>query len=103
MNTPIQSTLGNAHDLIEAGADTAQQAVSRTAHLAEDLARAGIDKARAAGSAVANKAHEVGERTAGYVREEPAKALLIAAAAGAAATLLVGWATRRRHSGQPRY
>lgn len=87
---------------IQAGLRQVREAVpahlNRAAHRAEDLARAGIDKARAAGSVVANKAHEVGERTTDYVRQEPAKALLMAAAAGAAATLLVTWAARRRHA-----
>lgn len=136
MNTRFKTAVDNTQNKIEAGVDTAQQAVARTAdkadelmtssrraaaeaeasiqaglrqvrdavpthlqraaHRAEDLARAGIDKARAAGSAVANKAHEVGERTTDYVRHEPAKALFMAAAAGAIATLLVSWAARHR-------
>ena len=136
MNTKVKTTMDNAQDMIDAGVDTAQQAVARTAdkadelmtssrraaaeaeasiqaglrqvreavpvhlnraaHRAEDVARAGIEKARAAGSAVASKAHEVGERTTNYVREDPAKALLMAAAAGAAAALLVNWAAHRR-------
>lgn len=85
---------------IQAGLRQVRDAVPahlhRAAHRAEDLARAGIDKARAAGSAVAHKAHEVGERTTDYVRHEPGKALLMAAAVGAAATLLVTWAASRR-------
>ena len=79
--------------------DAVPQQLSRAAHRAEDLARAGIDKARAAGSAVAHKAQDLGERTTDYVREKPTQALLMAAAAGAATTLLVGWALRRRDNG----
>jgi len=70
--------------------------LTRVAERAEDMARTGIEKARMAGSAVADKASEVGTQTTRYVRREPAKALLMAAAAGAAATLVVSWATRRR-------
>ncbi len=70
--------------------------LTRVAERAEDMARTGIEKARLAGSAVADKASEVGTQTTRYVRREPAKALLMAAAAGAAATLVVSWATNRR-------
>ena len=74
----------------------AQGGLTRVAERAEDMARTGIEKARMAGSAVASKASEVSTQTTRYVRREPAKALLMAAAAGAAATLVVSWATRRR-------
>lgn len=77
--------------------------LNRAAHQVEDLARAGIDKARAAGSAVSSKAQQLGASTTDYVREKPGQSLLIAAAAGAATTLLVGWALRRRDTSQPRY
>jgi len=84
---------------LQAGLRQVREAVPATlahaASRAEDMARTGIDKARAAGSAVASKASQVGTRTTEYVRQEPAKALLMAAAAGATATLLIGWATRR--------
>lgn len=72
--------------------------IARAAHSAEDLARAGIEKARAARAAVAEKAHELNDQTASYVRREPTKAILIAMAAGAAVTLVIGWATRNRSS-----
>lgn len=77
--------------------------LSRAAHRAEDLARAGIDKARAAGSQVAAKAQQVGASTTTYVREKPAQALLMAAAAGAATAVLVGMASRRRADGSYRF
>ena len=70
--------------------------IARAAHSAEDLARAGIEKARAARAALAEKAHELNDQTTSYVRREPTKAILIAMAAGAAATLVIGWATRSR-------
>jgi ElaB/YqjD/DUF883 family membrane-anchored ribosome-binding protein len=95
-----QHAVADAEKTIQAGLRQVKEAVpitlSRAASQAEELARSGIDKARAAGSTVAVKANRVGEQTADYVRSEPTKALLMAAAAGAAATLLVTWATRRR-------
>jgi ElaB/YqjD/DUF883 family membrane-anchored ribosome-binding protein len=95
-----QRVAEDAEKTIQAGLRQVKEAVPVTLHRAatqaEELARAGIDKARAAGTTVATKANKAGEQTAQYVREEPAMALLFAAAAGAAATLLVSWATRRR-------
>ena len=97
-----QHAVADAEKTIQAGLRQVKEAVpitlSRAATQAEELARSGIDKARAAGSRVAVKANQAGEQTADYVRSEPTKALLMAAAAGAAATLLVTWATRRRDS-----
>lgn len=88
----------DAEQSIQGGLNQIRDAVpatlSRAAHQAEDLARAGIDKARAAGQSVANQATHMREQTVSYVREEPTKALLMAVAAGAFATLLIGWATR---------
>lgn len=93
-----QETVGNAEKSIQNGLNEIRQAVpahlSRAANQAEELARAGIDKARAAGQSVANSASQMREQTVSYVREEPTKALLMAVAAGAFATLLIGWATR---------
>ena len=104
-----KDTVDSTQDIAENSADIAHRAVAKTAAKVdelvtstqraaaqvEDMARAGIERARVAGASVAQKAGEAGERTTQYVRDEPVKALLIAAAAGAAATLLLTWATRR--------
>ncbi len=88
----------HAEQSIQGGLNQIREAVpatlSRAAHQAEDLARAGIDKARAAGQSMSSQASHMREQTVSYVREEPTKALLMAVAAGAFATLLIGWATR---------
>lgn len=95
-----QNAAAGGEKTIKEGLDTLREAVpatlARASTQAEDLARAGIHKARAAGAQVAEQAHRVGDSTVSYVRREPTKALLIAAATGAAATLLIGWATRDR-------
>lgn len=83
----IQSGLDHLRDTVPAN-------LSKAAHQAEDLARAGIEKARAAGQSVISQASQMRDQTTSYVREEPTKALLMAVAAGAFATLLIGWATR---------
>jgi ElaB/YqjD/DUF883 family membrane-anchored ribosome-binding protein len=102
--TTTQDTAAHAEQSVQAGLKQIREAVpatmSRAATQAEDLARAGIDKARAAGQSVAHQAGHMRDQTVSYVREEPTKALLMAAAAGACATLLIGWATRgnNRHA-----
>jgi ElaB/YqjD/DUF883 family membrane-anchored ribosome-binding protein len=87
-----------AEKSIQGGVDQLREAVptqlSRAAHQAENLARTGIEKARAAGQSMASQASHLQDQTTSYVREEPTKALLMAVAAGAFATLLIGWATR---------
>ena len=93
-----KTVAADAGQTIRGGLNQIREAVpaslSRAANQAEDLARAGIDKARAAGQSVATEASHLREQTVSYVREEPTKALLMAVAAGAFATLLIGWATR---------
>ena len=95
-----QRATAQAEKTIQAGLNQLREAVpatlARASTQAEDMARAGIEKARAAGASVAEQANRVGDKTVNYVRDEPTKALLIAVAAGAAATLLIGWATRQR-------
>jgi ElaB/YqjD/DUF883 family membrane-anchored ribosome-binding protein len=119
----VDSGADKAHDMVSKAANKADQAIhatqeraaqaeksvqdglkqigeavpatlSRAATQAEDMARAGIDRARAAGQSVAQQASHMRDQTVSYVREEPTKALLMAVAAGAFATLLIGWATR---------
>ncbi len=93
-----QDAVADAGQTVQAGLNQIREAVpatlSRAASQAEELARAGIDKARAAGQSVASQASHMRDQTVSYVREEPTKALLMAVAAGAFATLLIGWATR---------
>ena len=88
----------DAQRALQGGLDQLRSTVpanlSKAAHQAEDLARAGIEKARAAGHSVVSQASHMRDQTTSYVREEPTKALLMAVAAGAFATLLIGWATR---------
>jgi ElaB/YqjD/DUF883 family membrane-anchored ribosome-binding protein len=43
---------------------------------------------------VKDKVAQAGDRSVGYIRDEPVKSVLIAAAAGAALAALIGWASR---------
>lgn len=66
-----------------------QPAISRIANQAETLARRGMDAMRDTASTARERAHTMGDATARYVREEPVKAVLIAAATGAALMALL--------------
>lgn len=72
-------------------------AISRATAQAEDMTRRGIERARQATATVREQAHRVSDQTVGYIKDEPVKAMLVAAAAGAVAALLIGWLGRSRN------
>jgi ElaB/YqjD/DUF883 family membrane-anchored ribosome-binding protein len=63
---------------------------------AGELAREGIHKAQRASQALRDQCSQAGDRTVGYIREEPVKSVLIAAAVGAGVAALIGWLGSRR-------
>jgi len=107
MISATKTAAADAEKSIQAGLDQIRETVpanlSKAAHQAEDLARAGIEKARAAGQSMVSQASQMRDQTTSYVREEPTKALLMAVAAGAFATLLIGWATRGNGNSHSRH
>jgi ElaB/YqjD/DUF883 family membrane-anchored ribosome-binding protein len=76
--------------------DTVPGAISRAAAEADDLTRRGIERARSAASQVREQAVHAGDITVDRIKADPVKAVLIAAAAGAAAALIVQWLASRR-------
>jgi len=75
------------------GAETPR--LMRLAEQAESLARRGADALRDGSQQLRAKAGEASEQTAGYIRDEPFKAVLIAAAVGAALMGLAALLGRR--------
>jgi ElaB/YqjD/DUF883 family membrane-anchored ribosome-binding protein len=63
---------------------------------AEALARNGIERARQASVQARDSVNRAGERTVGYIQDEPVKSVLIAAAVGAASAALITWLARSR-------
>lgn len=99
----IQSTKRAANvalDSLQTGVEGLRQAVpsafSNAAAQVEDLTRRGIERARATSAQVRERVTETGERTVSYIKDEPVKSVLIAAAAGAAMAALIGWLARSR-------
>lgn len=99
----IQSTkrvTNGALDSLQSGVDDLRHAVptafGNAAAQVEDLTRRGIERARATSAQVRDKVSETGERTVSYIKDEPVKSVLLAAAAGAAMAALIGWLARSR-------
>jgi len=63
---------------------------------AETLAHNGIERARQASARVREQVGLAGEKTVGYIQDEPVKSVLLAAAVGAASAMLIGWLARSR-------
>ena len=76
--------------------ETVPAAFSRAAAQVEEITRRGLDRAKEASMGVRDQVYKAGDRTVGYIKDEPVKSVLIAAATGAAVALLVGWAMRSR-------
>ena len=90
-DTAIDRTRRVANDMLDSASDTvdnvrdqAEPAVRRLAAQAETHARRSMDAVRDSSQQLREQATEMTDRTTRYVKDEPLKAVLIAAAAGAA-------------------
>jgi ElaB/YqjD/DUF883 family membrane-anchored ribosome-binding protein len=99
----IQSTkrvANGALDSLQHGVDELRQTVpsafSNAAAQVEDLTRRGLERAKQTSAQVREKVNGASERTVEYIKDEPVKSVLIAAAAGAAMAALIGWVARSR-------
>jgi ElaB/YqjD/DUF883 family membrane-anchored ribosome-binding protein len=81
-------------DGVESVRKDASPMLSRATERAAALAQRGADAVRDGSRQLADTAQRASEGTVNYVRGEPVKALLIAAAAGAALMALVSLVTR---------
>jgi len=102
-DSALKATQRTAHEAIDALSDKAQDlkdqagpALSRVAAKAEELARRSADVMRDRSEALRERAVRSSDATIGYIKDEPVKAILIAAAAGAALMALVSLLGRSR-------
>lgn len=70
--------------------------LSRVAAQVDELTRRGVERARAATETAKDQAARAGDRTVTYIRDEPVRSVLVAAAAGAAIAMLIGMVSRTR-------
>jgi ElaB/YqjD/DUF883 family membrane-anchored ribosome-binding protein len=93
LDRSVQRGAAALHD----GADAAHQALGDLSQHARQLqadaghlSQRGLDALRDSTRQIRQGAHRAGERTVGYIQDEPVKAVLVAAAAGAALMALIG-------------
>lgn len=91
-NGALDSLQGQVDDLRAQGSG----ALGRAAAQVDELTRRGVEAARQAGAGMQAQVHRASDRTVDYVRDEPVKAMLVAAAAGAALAALISLAMRPR-------
>ena len=76
--------------------DQAAPMINRLSSQAEAAARRGVEAVRDTSAQLRDKALTVSDNTVGYIKDEPVKAMLIAAATGAALMALIGLLSRSR-------
>jgi len=89
--------LDRLSDKVQETHDKAAPKLVRMAEKAEHLVRRSSDVLRDGSHQVREKAVLASDRTIAYIKDEPVKAVLIAAAAGAAMLALVNLMSRSRH------
>ena len=78
--------------------DQAKPLLNRAAEKASDMAHRSLEAARDGSQKVRDQVKQASDTTLGYIQHEPVKAVLIAAAAGAALMALISLMNRaRRH------
>ncbi|OYU00466.1 MAG: hypothetical protein CFE40_04010 [Burkholderiales bacterium PBB1] len=76
--------------------NTAKPVMERLAKDAESIARRGLDTARETSRQLRERAAHASDSTVQYIKDEPVKAMLFAAAAGAALVTVIGLLSRSR-------
>ena len=102
----LRSTQGVANqafdrlsDKIESAREHAVPLINRLTSQAENAAQRGVGAVRDASAQVREKALKASDSTVSYIKDEPVKAMLIAAATGAALMALIGLLSRSRNAG----
>ncbi len=102
-NNAIDRAVQRSDAAIQASADAAHQALDGLSYSmrqlqadAGHLSQRGLDALRDGSRQVRASAQRAGERTVGYIQDEPVKAVFIAAAVGAAMAVLLSLTSRSR-------
>lgn len=92
------SAFDASRDLIDHAAQSAQAAFHTTQRAAGEAVDGISHSLQTARNQVRNSAHHASDRTVAYIREEPVKSMLIAAATGAALIALAHVISQPRHT-----
>ena len=102
----IKSTQRATNDALDSLAGTVQDVrneatplLNRATEQASALAQRGVNAVRDSSQQLRDRAVRASDSTVMYIKDEPLKAMLIAAATGAALMALVGLLSRSRHRG----
>ena len=100
----IRSTQGVANaafdrlsDKVDSAREQAAPIINRLSNQAEAAMQRSADALRETSAQLRDKALRAQDSTVGYIRDEPVKAMLIAAATGAVLMALIGLMGRSRH------
>jgi len=91
-NETLDSLAGSVHDV----RDRVAPVLNRSSEQLAALAQRGVDAVRDSSQQLKDKALRASDTTVGYIKDEPVKAMLIAAATGAALMALIGLLSRSR-------
>lgn len=97
--TALQTLAKQAGDVRAQTVNAVSHAAKEAHDMAQEMAHRGFDRTRAAVAHARDSASDLRDQTARRVQADPMKAVLVAAAAGAATALLLQWVSRAR---QPR-
>ena len=90
------NVIDTSRNLIDQAAHSADAAIQSTQRMANQAVEGVSHSLQTAGKQVRNSAHQVSDRTVTYIRDEPVKSMLIAAATGAALVALASLFSRPR-------
>lgn len=100
----VQSTQNLAHNALDSVSDTIKDAQQQAAPLlnrateqASAMAQRGMDTVRETSKNLVDNAQRATDRTVSYVKDEPVKAMLIAAATGAALMAMLSMISHSRN------
>jgi ElaB/YqjD/DUF883 family membrane-anchored ribosome-binding protein len=94
--TAANAMLDRLDGQVDSAHDRAVPLLNRLTSQAETTARRGVEAMRDTSTQIRERALKASDSTAGYIKDEPLKAMLIAAAAGAALMALLGLIGRSR-------
>ena len=104
-DTAIRSTQRMANNALDGLASSVQDArnevtpmLNRASEQASALAQRGVNALRDSSQGLRDSATRASDNTVMYIKDEPLKAMLIAAATGAALMALIGMLSRSRHN-----
>jgi len=93
------TALDGMSDAVQSARDEATPMLNRASDRASEMAQRGADAVRHSSQQLRDQAQRASDGTVGYIKAEPVKAMLIAAATGAALMALLSLVNHSRHRG----